>query len=162
MSKNMNDKAKKAVQLDPSLFGYKAGDKVEIEGQALLQIVNFLGDIAGKGIQHLVKLSPRQEGESPIDWVTRSAEKQETYMPLESTIAYRLGAYLAGVHEQNVKTGKATHVSKLQSEVVSAEAQYETPQPEAVQPEVAEDKKSETKKVRKTINFSDGVAKKEE
>lgn len=115
MSKNMNNKGKKAqeVQLDPSLYGYKPEEKVEINGQAFLQLIDTLDLFIRNAVEPVVEYLPAKEGETFPEWMARVEGTEKVYVPKKIHAARSLAIYLTGVHEDNVKSGKATHYSEL-------------------------------------------------
>ena len=126
MSKNMNDKAKKVnmpkANLQPKDYGYRNGDKVEIEGAALSQLLELLETVARNGQKVVVTYPEEIEGESYLDYLRRVDATKRVDVTSESHLAQQLGSYLAGVHIANIQSDKAVPYAVLQQELKKAES----------------------------------------
>lgn len=137
MSKNMNDKGKKKpVELDPSLYGYKLEDKVEISGQALLQLITTLDELTQNAIEPVVEYSPVKEGENFVEWMKRIESTEKIFVPKKVHNARSLAMYLSGIHQDNVNAGKATHIKDLNK----APKDVDFPKPAKKEEEAADEK----------------------
>lgn len=106
--------AKEKFVKDPNYFGYREGQTLNIEGDALLRIFSFLVKVAEKERVVTYPLPFNEDG-TPIP-PKEVMEQRKVEVTEDGLAAHNLANYLWKIHTEAVESGKALHQQVLMEE----------------------------------------------
>lgn len=96
---------------NPFNYGYKEGQKIEIDGNLLLQLIKGFDTAVSDEYVDIVKVDTSEEGD--FDAIGLLEKPTELYLTRKGQYFSKLGAYLQTIHFNNIDDGVAVPLEEL-------------------------------------------------
>lgn len=114
-----NKKEDGKFKKDPRLFGYKNGQKIEVDANAFMSLLNFA---------HQIVLKERREEFEMKDTFEETLQARKETISQLGLEATKVIEFISTVHISNVENGIAVHKDVLEQEIAK-QASAQTPAP---------------------------------